>query len=135
MRRNLSNLARFGREESGAAAVEFAIISTVFITFIIGIAYAAIMLHTNAALQWAVETTVRQAAINPSVTQTQLTTTLNGLLTQNKMPTASAVSYTVTAGTIPVANLTASFNRSFTIPFVATFNTTYTATARMSQKT
>jgi Flp pilus assembly protein TadG len=131
--RNLIRLAKLSADESGAAAVEFAIVSSVFITFVIGLAYAAIMLHSNAALQWAVETTARRAAIDPNVTQTDLETAVNALLTQNRMPNAS-VSYSVAnVGTVPVATLTATFNRTFTIPFVATFNTTYTATAQTPQ--
>jgi Flp pilus assembly protein TadG len=132
--RNLKALARLHADESGAAAVEFAIVASAFISFVTGIAYAAIMLHSNAALQWAVETTIRQAAIDPNVTQADLTTSLNGLLSTTKMPNASSVSYSVnSAGAIPIATLTASFNRTFTIPFVATFNTTYTATATTPQ--
>jgi len=132
-RLNLRSLAQLKSDESGAAAVEFALVSSAFITFMFGIAYAAIMLHTNASLQWAVETTIRQAAINPSVTETQLTTTLNGLLDSAHLPDAEDVDYNITAGTPPIANLTASFTRTFTIPFVDTFETTYTATARMAQ--
>lgn len=132
-RRNPVSLAKLSGDESGAAAVEFAIVSSVFITFIIGISYAAIMVHSNAALQWAVETTVREAAIDPNVTQTQLQTSLNGRLAQNQMPNAT-VNYSVAdVGGVSVATLTATFTRSFTIPFVSTFNTTYTATAKTPQ--
>jgi Flp pilus assembly protein TadG len=113
--------------------VEFAIVSVAFITFIFGISFTALMLHTNATLQWVVETSVRDAALNPNITQGQVRAAVNDLLTAMKMPTANSVEYNVTADTIPVANLTASLNRTFTIPFVGTFNNTYTATARMSQ--
>jgi len=131
--RNLMSLRKLKHDESGAAAVEFAIVSAVFITFVIGIAYAAIMLHSNAALQWAVETTVRRAALDPNVTQTALQTDVNALLTTTHMPNA-AVAYSVAdVGGVPVATLTASFTRTFTIPFVSTFNTTYTATAKTPQ--
>ena len=131
--RKLLRLGKFRRDESGAAAVEFAIVSTAFITFIFGIAYSAIMLHTNAALQWAVENTIRQAAIDPDVTQTQLETTLNGFMTTTSMPTATVGYSCATVGTVQVATLTASFQRTFTIPFVGTFDTTYTATASTPQ--
>lgn len=129
----LIDLARLKRDESGATAVEFAVVSVVFITFIFGIAFTALMLHTNATLQWVVETTVREAALNPNTSQAQMRAAVNDLLTSMKMPSASSVDYNVTAGAIPVANLTASFNRTFTIPFVGTFNNTYTATASLSQ--
>jgi Flp pilus assembly protein TadG len=127
------DLARLRTDEAGATAVEFAIVSVAFISFIFGISFTALMLHTNATLQWVVETSVRDAALNPNITQGQVRAAVNDLLTAMKMPTANSVEYNVTADTIPVANLTASFNRTFTIPFVGTFNNTYTATARMSQ--
>jgi len=132
-RRNRLSFARLRADESGAAALEFALVSSAFITLIFGIVYFSIMLHTKTTLQWAVETTIRQAAIDASVTQTQLTTTLNGHLAGTNMPNA-VVSYSVaTVGTVQVATLTGSFNRTFTIPFVGTFNTTYSATAKTPQ--
>src|SRR5688500_4203507 len=67
MTRKKLTLARL-RDESGTAAVEFAIVASVFITLLIGIAYASIMLHSNAALQWAVETAARTASLNPAIT-------------------------------------------------------------------
>ena len=132
-RRSLHSLARLMIEESGATAVEFALVSIAFITFVFGIAYSAIMLHSHTALQWAVETTVRRAAIEPNVTQTDLQTDVNALLTSSHMPNAT-ISYSVAAvGTVNVATLTATFTRTYTIPFVATFNTTFSATSSTPQ--
>ena len=132
MKRKQLTLARL-RDESGTAAVEFAIVSSVFFTLVIGIAVSAMMLHSNAALQWAVETAARQASLNPAITQDELQTTVNNLLTQNKMPNAT-VNYSVAdMNGVPVATLTASFTRTFHIPFADTFDTTYTATAKTPQ--
>ena len=133
MKRRKLTLARLRGDESGTAAVEFAIVSTVFITFVIGLAYASIMLHSNAALQWAVEGAARQASLDPDITQTQLQTTVNNLLAQTKMPNANVTLSTQTVSGVPIAVVTASFQRTFTIPFVNTFDTTYTATARTPQ--
>jgi Flp pilus assembly protein TadG len=133
MQRKLSRLARFGRNTSGAAAVEFAIISTVFITFIFGIIYLGIMLHTHATLQWAVENSVRRAIITGTVTQAQLTTTVNELLSSMHLPNADSVNYSVSGGAVPLATLTANMARSYTIPFVGTFNINHSATASMPQ--
>jgi Flp pilus assembly protein TadG len=127
-------LSSLKRDQSGTAAVEFAIVSSAFITFVTGLCFAGIMLHSNAALQWSVETAIRRAALDPDVTQQQLQTDVNNLLTSNKMPPASSVAYSVaTVNGVQVATLTASFTRKFTIPFVDTFNTTYTATATTPQ--
>jgi len=134
MRRlSLPRLARLRSDDSGAAAVEFAIVSAVFISFVTGIAYVSIMLHSNAALQWAVETTVRRAALDPDVTQTDLQTALNAHLTQVNMPNATASYSVANVSGVPVATLTGSFTRTFTIPFVDTFTHTYTATAKTPQ--
>ena len=132
MKRKLFNLARL-RDESGTAAVEFAIVSSVFITLVIGLAFSAIMLQSNAALQWAVETAARQASLNPNITQDELQTSVNNLLAQNKMPNASVTYSVADINGVPVATLTASFTRTFHVPFVDTFDTTYTATARTPQ--
>jgi Flp pilus assembly protein TadG len=132
-RRNRLTFATLRADESGAAALEFAIVSSAFITLIFGIAYFAIMLYTKTTLQWAVETTIRQAAIDPTVTQAQLTTTLNGHLAGTNMPNAVVNYSSVAVGTVQVATLTGSFSRTFTIPFVGTFSTTYSATAKTPQ--
>ena len=131
--RTLLRSARFARDASGAAAVEFAIISVVFITMIFAIIYLGIILHTNATLQWAVETSVRSAVISESVTQTQLTTKVNTLLTSVHLPNANSVTYS-TAGTAPkIATLTANLTRTYTIPILGSYTINYTATAKMPQ--
>jgi Flp pilus assembly protein TadG len=131
--RKVISLARLKRDEAGAAAVEFAIVSSVFITFIFGIAYSSIMLHSNAALQWAVESAARQAALNPNITQAQLAGIVNGLLAASHVPNANVSLSVANVNGVPVASVTGSFTRSFKIPFVDTFTNTYTATARTPQ--
>ncbi len=131
MKRTIRHIARFKRNQSGAAAVEFAIISTVFISFIFGIIYVGIMLHTHATMQWVVENTVRKAVISATVTQTQMTTDVNATLSSMSMPNADSVSYSVSTGTIPIATLTANMTRTYTIPLVGTFNINHSATASM----
>jgi Flp pilus assembly protein TadG len=55
MTRRAQRISDLAKDQRGAAAVEFAIVSGVFVTALIGIAYLGIMLFTNAALHWAVE--------------------------------------------------------------------------------
>jgi len=125
-------LKRIASEDSGAAAVEFAIVSTAFIALVFGITYLGIMLNNKAMLQWAVEATIRKAAINTTVSQTQLTTDLNNYLSSAGLPSAT-VTYNVVSGAIPVATLTGTFNQTYVIPYVSTFNITYSATAQVPQ--
>ena len=127
------HIARFVRDASGAAAVEFAIISGVFIMMIFGIIYMGIILHTNATLQWAVENSVRTAVIAESTTQAQMTTKVNGLLSSMNMPNADNVSYAVSGTSPPIATLTANLTRTYTIPMLGSYTMNYTATAKMPQ--
>jgi Flp pilus assembly protein TadG len=129
----LRRSARFALATSGAAAVEFAIISVVFILMIFGIIYLGIMLHTNATLQWAVENSVRSAVIAESTTQAQMTTKVNGLLTSVNMPNADNVNYSVAGTSPPIATLTADLTRTYTIPLLGSYTINYTATAKMPQ--
>jgi len=132
-RRTLRSVLRLASDNSGAAAVEFALVSTAFLMLVFGIAYLAIMLHHKATLQWAVENAIRKAAIDTTVTQSQMQTTLNGYLTQTGMPSATTVTYSVVSGAIPVATLTAGFNQDYKIPFIPTIHMTYSATAKTPQ--
>jgi len=133
IKRMLRRSARFALATSGAAAVEFAIISVVFILMIFGIIYLGIMLHTNATLQWAVENSVRSAVIAESTTQAQMTTKVNGLLTSVNMPNADNINYSVSGTSPPIATLTADLTRTYTIPLLGSYTINYTATAKMPQ--
>lgn len=128
-----AQIARFARDASGAAALEFAIVSVVFIMMIFSIIYLGIILHTNATLQWAVENSVRSAVIAEGTTQAQMTTKVNGLLSSMNMPNADNVSYAVAATTPKIATLTATLTRSYTVPILGTYTMNYTATAQMPQ--
>jgi Flp pilus assembly protein TadG len=108
---------RLAQDEAGSATVEFALVSIPLIMLILGIGSIALMLYTNAALHWAVENSARTAAMQSNVTQSQIQTQINNYLSSLGIPNA-AVSYSVAAGVVPVAHITATFSRTFTIPMV-----------------
>jgi len=126
---SISDLAK---DQRGAAAMEFAIVSGVFVTALLGIAYIGIMLFTNAALHWAVERSVRLAAISTTTTQSAISTALNGYLSSLGVP-AATVTYSVANGAFPVAHINATLSQSYTIPFIPTVNVTYVADAYVPQ--
>ena len=126
------SLSRLAKDQGGAAAMEFAIVSGVFVTALIGIAYLGVMLFTNAALHWAVERSVRLAAISTSTTQSAVSTALNGYLSSLGVP-AATVTYSVANGAFPVAHINATLSQSYTIPFIPTMNVTYVADAYVPQ--
>ena len=117
----------FARDDGGAAAVEFAIVCTAFLTFLFAIAYLGLILFTNATLQWAVEKSSRLAAVDSTVTQSEISDAVNSYLASANAP-AATVSYDVTtSGSVKTANISASFSKSYTVPLINTFHITYTA--------
>ncbi len=133
MRRINHWLKRFGREETGAYAVEFAIVSTAFFTLMFGSAYLGIMMWYRSSVQWAVEKGIRMAAIDKTTTQSQITTAINGYLNSMSLPDATVSFNTAASNGVQVSTVTASFTKSVTMPFVSTFNQTYSATAKIPQ--
>ncbi len=132
MRRIHHRFSSLVRDESGAEAVEFAIVSTVFFMFLIGIAYVGIMVYTNLAVHWALEKGARVAAVNTSTTQTAVATAINGYL--NSMGVSSAtVTYTVANVSFPVATITASLKQTYSVPLFSNFNITYSANTTVPQ--
>jgi Flp pilus assembly protein TadG len=61
---------RFARDDRGAAAVEFALVSIPFFALIFGIASIAMILYTDAAVHWAVERSARTASMQSAKTYT-----------------------------------------------------------------
>ena len=118
---------------SGTAAVEFGIVSTVFIVILFGIVYVAMMLFSYASLQWAVERGARIASINKAATQSQIASAVNAYLTSVKVPQASVQYSLGTLGTVPMATITATFQRKFTVPLVSTFTINFSATTTVPQ--
>jgi Flp pilus assembly protein TadG len=118
----------FADDERGAAAVEFAVVSVAFFMFIFAIAYIAIIMFTNATLQWAVESGSRLAAINQSATQSDISNAVNNYLAAANAPSAT-VDYSVSqTGTLKTATISASFSESYSVPLINTFAIDYNAT-------
>lgn len=127
MNRRNAKLCQVFRDNDGAAAVEFAIVSVAFLTFLFAIAYMAIILFTNATLQWAVEKSARLVAINPNVTQSEISDAINTYLASADAPAANVTYSTTQSGTINTGNISASFSKSYTVPLINTFTINFMA--------
>ncbi len=105
--------------------------STAFLTLLFGASYIGIMMWYRSSLQWAVEKGIRMAAIDKTTTQTQITTAINGYLTSVSLPNATVAFNTAAYSGVQISTVTASFTKSVTMPFVSTFNLTYSSTAKI----
>src|SRR5258706_12782288 len=68
------------RDTSGATALEFALVSPVFIPLLVGLFQVAWALHSAATVKWSLETASRSLLLNPSETATTLKSDMVGLL-------------------------------------------------------
>jgi Flp pilus assembly protein TadG len=124
---------RFRADRSGAAAVEFSIVVCAFISFVMGICYISIMYFNRQSLDWAVQLAARQAEINTSVTQSQIASTVNNYLNSVGLPNATVTYSVATVSGVKTASIGATFNQSYSVPFVHTFNVTFTSNDAVPQ--
>jgi len=124
----------FARDQNGATAVEFALVSSAFMALVMGICYVAIMLFNNLSLEWALANASRLAEINKSVTQTTIAQAVNGHLASMDLPAATVV-YTssVSSGGLRTAVITAGYSQTYTLPMVSTFHINFSANITVPQ--
>jgi Flp pilus assembly protein TadG len=119
----------FFPEKSGAAAVEFAMVSSAFFAFVLGIAYVAVMLFNNASLNYAVEDAARTVAMSNGATQDQVKTKVNSYMTKAGLPSATVLYSTSTINNVLTAHIAANYTQTYRLPFVKTFHITFNADA------
>ena len=109
-------------DEAGATAVEFALVSTALISFLIGIAYLSIVLFNNLSLEWALTKASRIAEINNAATQGDISDAVNAYLASMSLPTAT-VNYASSLGAngVRTATISAGYSQTYVVPMVSTF--------------
>ena len=127
-------LTSYLRDEEGAAALEFALVSTAFLSLVIGICYVSIMLFNNMSLEWAVTKAARVAEINKAATQNDVSTAINAYLASMNLPTATVTfSSSVDANGVRTANIGASYSQTYDVPMVHTFNINFNSAITVPQ--
>lgn len=113
---------RLIRDQSGAAAVEFALVSGVFLSLLLGLCYVGVMLFNNMSLQWAVEKAARVAEINTSATQTQIAAAVNAYLSSVGLPNATVAYSSTVSGGVTIATISANYQQTYMLPMISTFH-------------
>jgi Flp pilus assembly protein TadG len=117
-------------DDSGATALEFALIVPVAVTCLVGMAELGWGLHLAATVRWTLEQEARTLLLNPNVTAAQLKTAM----VHDMAGVANPQSLTVTLATdssdpnSKVINATSAFTYALWIPFVPTQTLNFTAT-------
>jgi Flp pilus assembly protein TadG len=117
-------------DESGATAVEFALVIPVFLTVLIGTFQVAWVMHCAATVRYSLESSARSLLLDPTITQDQLQTAvlakLSGMVDTRRV-TIALTTDTSTTGA-PVLRASSTYQPSLSIPFVASWPLTLRAT-------
>jgi len=125
---------RFLREDAGATAVEFAMVSSAFLSLVVGVCYLGLMLFNNMTLEWALTRASRLAEINKAVTQAQITQAVNGYLASSGLPNATVqYSSTLSSSGLRSATIAASFRQTFEVPMISTFDINFSSNITVPQ--
>lgn len=121
------------RDEAGATALEFALVSTAFIPLITGIAYLAIMLFNNLSLEWAVTKAARIAEINKAATQSDVSQAINSYLASMNLPTATVAYSSSVSGGVRTANISATYTQTYVVPMISSFTINFNSNITVPQ--
>src|SRR4029079_12172506 len=98
----------------------------VLIIFVLATYAMGLAVHHVSSVSYALEDTARTLLLNPALTQSQLQTVLNGKLAPLGNTTVSLTkSLTKGVGDSDIAVLTVTYNFSIKVPFVTTYNGSY----------
>lgn len=126
MRADLSVLRRFGRDRSGAGALEFALISPALIFMIIGVIQISLALYKGSTVQWIAERAARVAMIDASVDAAALTQLIESDLAEMGEDLEVQVVFQVdNTGAVPVGRIQVDYSYPVALPLVETFYATF----------
>lgn len=104
--------------ESGAAAVELALVSPLFIALIFGIFNLGWALHCGAEVRHAVERSTRMLIANPATTSEQLEAAVHGLLHGADPEQVTVTLAEEDVGAAQVARISWTYRYTMSTPFI-----------------
>ena len=107
------------RDEGGAAAVEFAIVSALFITFVLGIFWLCWGLYCGADVRHGIERASRIYLTNPGATDTQFETAVGANLGVARL---GDIGFTITkpvVSGVQVAQIAWTYSYVVSVPFMS----------------
>lgn len=136
MRRLHHMIDRFRRNDDGVAAIEFALISTVFLAFLAGICAIGLYMLTWNRLQYGTEMAARHAAVHEDASVNDLEDIITESLSLVTSQTDTLVVSTdeTTSNGITFTEVTASYPLDWNFPFIPEelSNLTLQTTSRMA---
>lgn len=120
------------RCDSGASAIEFAIVAPVFLALIFVLFVIALSFFDRQSLQFAVEQTGRQIAVaQHEPTQSELRVSIESRLNTIGSPAIDVTYATLIIDGVSVGHLSARMTRTYPVPFFSEHPVTHTADTYM----
>ena len=117
-----SFLTAFRRGDSGAGALEFALVSPALIFLIIAMIQISLALYKGSTVQWAAERVLRVAMVDEDVTAAALQAQLEADLAELGDDLQVEVSYVVDeSGDLPIARMQVNYSYPVVLPMVEAF--------------
>jgi len=120
-------IKRFGRDRSGGAALEFALLGPVILMFLIGFFQVAWAMYCASTVRYALHNGARALVLNPAMSQSDFQTLVTNAVTPLAQENVSVALTKTSGGTnIQLSQATATYNYQIVIPFMPTYNGTFT---------
>lgn len=118
----------FLREDKGAVAVEFALVVPAFLVMLLGIVWAGWIVYNANSVHHALAMGARVLQLKPTTTQSELQTYVRNQadLGENTKQIIVTLTFDPVSGGTQLAQTTATFPLTFTIPLMGTYSISYT---------
>lgn len=125
---------RLWGDRSGTSAVEFAIVAPAFLALLFGVFALGWALHCNQSVDFAANVAARGLIADPSLSQSQLQTQVQNLLSTFADPSNVTVTLTEDAATASprLAHVSVAYTHLLAAPFTSSLKYTYNASSTVT---
>ncbi len=128
--------ARFAKDEGGASAAEFALISPIFIALMFGVFQFGWALHCASSVRYALEESARTVMLNETLTAQDVEAAMRNKLAQLADPEiAIDIVEDSTQLGMELVHLNATYVHHMTVPFLPVWELTFEQTASVARPT
>lgn len=114
--------ARDWREESGATAIEFALIAPVLMSMVLMTMQIGLALHKGNTVQWAINKAARAALLDTSLDEAGIQNYIDARISTIDSGASVDISYEVTTvGTAALGTISGTYYHNIEVPFLPAF--------------
>lgn len=126
---------RLRADESGATALEFALLAPVFMVLVFAVLQLSIAMHQGNSAKWAVERASRHVLVDNSLTEAQIQELIDDYLKAVGSNAGIEISYAVDAsGSIPYGTISGTYSYEINVPLLPEFTARFPATVVVPHK-